>query len=1029
MAKLSTGQTYGTTSRVTSQRLLGGEAQIATGAPLAQAELGQPGLQPQASPVSTFQQAGAPTLGGPLRMFEPPALPRPSQDLANLADALSGFNKNLQQYATSMEEVKMYKEAAAKERGTALGAELSRFGYKDYAEALRETEKKAQIDPSLGPLLQRLKANDPRALPYANNILNDSFIKLRVSGLRDEINNMPKLPDGRSLDAVSPDDAAFTDYYVSSALPPGMSPKAILDNQAALYDTFGAIRKDQTKRYIAYKDGRIRAGYQAGLGGDAALLAAGQLNPNQLAASVTQRLTDLQNSSSPALYQEQKKATIKHILDSVIVAAGGSPSKINQLALPAAKALELIQAGPNGELLIDQLDQPRDVVILDFYRGLSKGTMQDRELQDKQATYRGQDAADADAKAYLTPEVLNNPAQLQARLDALPQEAVRRFPNDPQAQQSYSERVQSYAKNYTRTYIAPIQRDNAANEHANQALNPSTNPVADIQRYERMFRNREIDESDFNSLVAGAKARNEKRNDNNYNTLRGLQRDLQARLTEQFRLPTQGDGTPVVTAKEAIEIRKQMANLYRDGEQLIIKNPGANIDAELGKAFEKYIAPAVQKGQQQSQQPKAKTPEDISRNFGPGRGNAADNANLRRQTETVPLYDRSRIGQQLDEILTNKPLDNATRQIIRRTGLKPSDFFIIQMKLHGVPLTPEIQQKLRTLDGSDLVSQALPASGESSGGMGLMLPNVSRAQRLWDVFNSGVQAARNTAMATGLNLGGGNFNFEKPSSVVYERPGKQPGVDYFFESKKFPAVLGGRVKDVGREPGYGNYVVVESIDPLTGKGVDVLYGHLPNNGIYVKRGQNVQAGEIIGKQGGTGNVSSVDGTIASVDFFAVAPEGSKSMTPYSGFDQLRRYVTNSLQNPKARPASPKPVGNGLEGKATYYLGSGGNDGVAGGLTANGETYNPKALTAAVQWSLRNKYMNKWVKVEDMDTGKTVRVWVNDVGQMGGNEKSFDRKDPRIIDLSPAAFKKLFGGLGKGVGDRIRIEIDPNQTRR
>lgn len=758
MAKLSTGQAYGTTSRTTSPRLLGGEAQIASGNPLAQAELGQPGLQPQASPVSTFQQAGAPTLGGPLRMFEPPALPRPSQDLANLADALSGFNKNLQQYATSMQEVETYKEAAAKERGIALGAELSVFGYKDYAEALRETEKKAQVDPSLGPLLQRLKANDPRALPYANNTLNDSFIKSRISGLRDEINNMSKLPDGRSLQTVSEADPAFVDYMVSSALPPGMSPKAILDNQAALANTFGAIRNDQAKRRIAYKDGQVRAGYQAGLGGDIALLAAGQLNPNQLAASVTQRLTDLQNNSSPALYQEQKKATVKHLLDSIVVAAGGDPGKINQLALPAAKALELIQAGPNGELLIDQLDQPRDVVILELYRGLSKGTMQDRELQDKQATYRGQDAADADAKAYLTPEVLNNPAQLQARLDALPQEAVRKFPNDPQAQQSYSERVQSYAKNYTRTYIAPIQRDNAANEYANQALNPSTNPVADIQRYEKMFRNREIDESDFKSLVAGAKARNEKRNDNNYNTLRGLQRDLQTRLTEQFRLPTQGDGTPVVTAKEAIEIRKQMANLYREGEQLIIKSPGANIDAELGKAFEKYIAPAVQKGQQQSQQPKAKTPEDISRNFGFGRGNTADNANLRRQAETVPLYDKSRIGQQLDEILTDKPLDNATRQIIRRTGLKPSDFFTKQMKLHGVPLTPEIQQKLRTLDGSDLVSQALPASGEGSGGMGLMLPNVSRAQRLWDVFNSGTPAARNAPVAPGGAVVPSNIN-------------------------------------------------------------------------------------------------------------------------------------------------------------------------------------------------------------------------------------------------------------------------------
>ena len=749
MAKLSTGQTYGTTSRVTSPRLLGGEAQIASGNPLAQAELGQPGLQPQASPVSTFQQPGAPTLGGPLRMFEPPALPRPSQDLANLANALSGFNTNLQQYATSMQEVETYKEAAAKERGTALGAKLSVFGYKDYAEALRETEKKAQVDPSLGPLLQQLKANDPRALPYANNTLNDSFIKSRISGLRDEMNNMSKLPDGRFLETVSEGDPAFVDYYVSSALPPGMSPKAILDNQALLANTFGAIRNDQTKRHIAYKDGRVRASYQAGLGGDIALLDAGQLNPNQLAASATQRLTDLQNNSSPALYQEQKKATVKHLLDSIVAVTGGNLGKINQLMPLAGKALELIQAGPNGELLINQLDQPPDVVINDFYRGLSKGIMQDRELQDKQAAYRGQDKADADIKANLTPEVLNNPAKLQAWLDALPQEAIRLYPNDPQGRQGYIERSRAVAKDFVLPVMASTQRDNAADEYAKQALNPSTNPNADIQRYQRMLQKREIDESDFKSLVAGAKARNEKRNDNNYNTLRGLQRDLQTRLTEQFRLPTQGDGTPVVTAKEAIEIRKQMASLYREGEQLIVKNPGANIDAELGKAFEKYIAPAVQKGQQQSQQPKAKTPEDISRNFGPGRGNTADNANLRRQAETVPLYDKSRIGQQLDEILTDKPLDNATRQIIRRTGLKPSDFFTNQMKLHGVPLTPEIQQKLRTLDGSDLVSQALPASGEGSGGMGLMLPNVSRAQRLWDVFNSGMPAARNAPVATG----------------------------------------------------------------------------------------------------------------------------------------------------------------------------------------------------------------------------------------------------------------------------------------
>lgn len=109
----------------------------------------------------------------------------------------------------------------------------------------------------------------------------------------------------------------------------------------------------------------------------------------------------------------------------------------------------------------------------------------------------------------------------------------------------------------------------------------------------------------------------------------------------------------------------------------------------------------------------------------------------------------------------------------------------------------------------------------------------------------------------------------------------------------------------------------------------------------------------------------------------------------------------------------------MTGLATYYTGTGGSDGVAGGPTANGERYDPSKMTAAVQWSLRGKYLNKWVQVEDMDTGKRVRVWVNDVGQMGGSERSVNRQDPRVIDLSPAAFKKLFGSTSRGVG-RIRI---------
>jgi murein DD-endopeptidase MepM/ murein hydrolase activator NlpD len=145
-------------------------------------------------------------------------------------------------------------------------------------------------------------------------------------------------------------------------------------------------------------------------------------------------------------------------------------------------------------------------------------------------------------------------------------------------------------------------------------------------------------------------------------------------------------------------------------------------------------------------------------------------------------------------------------------------------------------------------------------------------------------------------------SFEKPSSVVYENRKGQPGVDLFFESKRFPAVLGGVVKDVSQEPGYGNYVVVESVDPLTGQKVDVLYGHLAD-GVSLRPGQRVNAGQVIGTQGGTGNVRSADGTIASIDFFAPRPSGSRDMTPYSGFDRLRRHVVNQLQNPRPQATS------------------------------------------------------------------------------------------------------------------------------
>ena len=135
------------------------------------------------------------------------------------------------------------------------------------------------------------------------------------------------------------------------------------------------------------------------------------------------------------------------------------------------------------------------------------------------------------------------------------------------------------------------------------------------------------------------------------------------------------------------------------------------------------------------------------------------------------------------------------------------------------------------------------------------------------------------------------------SSIVMETDDGQPGMDIFFEDKKFPAVLPGVVKESGwqgdDQAGYGNYVVIESTDPSTGQKGDVLYSLLEMP-THLPEGSSVMPGMIIGKQGGTGSVRSADGTVASIDFLKPAPKGSTSMVPYRYFKELRERIATQL---------------------------------------------------------------------------------------------------------------------------------------
>ncbi len=102
------------------------------------------------------------------------------------------------------------------------------------------------------------------------------------------------------------------------------------------------------------------------------------------------------------------------------------------------------------------------------------------------------------------------------------------------------------------------------------------------------------------------------------------------------------------------------------------------------------------------------------------------------------------------------------------------------------------------------------------------------------------------------------------------------------------------------------------------------------------------------------------------------------------------------------PATSPDMGWSETGIASWY-----GPGFHGRQTANGETYDMEAMTAAH----KELPFNTWVRVESLDSGRTVEVRINDRGPFVGG---------RIIDLSRAAARQI-DMLGSGTA-RVRVVV-------
>jgi murein DD-endopeptidase MepM/ murein hydrolase activator NlpD len=230
-----------------------------------------------------------------------------------------------------------------------------------------------------------------------------------------------------------------------------------------------------------------------------------------------------------------------------------------------------------------------------------------------------------------------------------------------------------------------------------------------------------------------------------------------------------------------------------------------------------------------------------------------------------------------------------------------------KMGLTGTePFTPELQDRM----ASELIwgGWKRPALTSYLKGGGNLEKAVEDFNNEWEAGKLNFDARpylRKMRAAYQVRGGGavgltGNFRKENIPVVNWETKGRgdsyqKGGVDIYFNDKQFPAIAPGKVTDIGRQPdgktSYGIYVITEHKDPKTGQTFHLINAHL--DAVYVKVGDSIQVGTILGRQGSTGSTSV--GGIASIDPLEPAPRGSKQTIPYRRPEVLKELLLPLLR--------------------------------------------------------------------------------------------------------------------------------------
>jgi hypothetical protein len=749
MARLSTGQAYGATSRVSAAQLLGGIPVDGFAGELAQGSIATPSLQPRATPVDTFQRVGAPTLGGAPKFFAPPDLPNPGQDLANLSRALGGFSSTLQSFGETWLASKKEEDKRQEAATGALVGQASRFGpARSIADLAGNLEKAAALgNPDAARLLQvvREKQNTSVGKSWLERSVEQNAIQGAALSLSDRLANTSMIKvDGKDveLSTLSSDDPRYLQYR-DELLFGGvqMSTPGYAKNQGIIVQAQLQADQAQRKRYNTNMAGMVTGQAtvnRQSIARDYVALwqkpggnteAAAGSHYGFVGNAMQQQIDQIRLLGLP---EEAKTKLINDYLEgfaSDVVAAikfkGVFTEDLNILLKPALRS---VMTGPVDQRIKADGTPNQALRLFNTLGGeayldkvvakANAAQIQDNTQQSQMAGIQEQQAYDARLSAALPEGRRSDPAAIKSFFQAERERAAVE-PDGIQRAARFAQ-IDASERQLTETFVKPVQEQRAlwyTQQLANTAGDEAARNRLTAQLQADLAADR-VSSTTAISIQTTLSAQGSKE-------VRTYDKDINSRIDKMSKEWEAYSGSPnsyggsTVAGFESQALYKARDDARRKSQDTVYqaikegKDPvqalnqlwtNSNFGLRRREEVGGTQAPMYENGSQLMQ-----------RNTGNwSRSTIAprDANNLRGQSKVRPLYGAEAFATDVDAFLNGTPSQNFRTLMKTLTtgtgGQKPSEVILNQFKLQGIEVPEDVRQKIQALDGQEISRAPAP---------------------------------------------------------------------------------------------------------------------------------------------------------------------------------------------------------------------------------------------------------------------------------------------------------------------------------